>query len=291
MNRQRNTRPLFRRIAIVFDFDGTLGPDTMSCFVESLGIDPESFWSQRVHPRIAEGWDPIPAAFCTLIEESRSRPEDDRVTRERLAASGREYALFTGVPELFDRVRWTVHETNPDVEVEFYLVSCGIGEIIRNTPIAAEFQHVWACEFDYDESGAVRFVKRIISHTEKTRYLYQVSRGLPHREGVGKPFSVNHEVPQEKLHVPLNQLIYVGDGLTDVPCFSLLHQEKGISIGLYKQSTREKWGPQSDVGKGQRVSNLAPVDYREDSELVESLMLAVKSLCYQIELRERSIGE
>jgi hypothetical protein len=95
---------------------------------------------------------------------------------------------------------------------------------------------------------------------------------------------VYRDVSPEELHVPLTQVIYVGDGASDIPCFSLLNEEKGVAIGVYKGRTAEDWGRELEMSRGQRVANVAPAEYSEDSELMRSLKLAVESMCFQIAL-------
>lgn len=206
-DKKLRTRPVHRRIAVVFDFDDTLAPDSTSGFLEWCGVDSDRFWEERVHPLVEDGWDPIPAQCQALMQVSRSGESDGTVTEERLEQYGRELKVFEGVRELFSRLRWTAQETNPDVEVEFYLVSCGIGEIIRHTGLLEEFRAAWANEFHFTEAGEIAGLKRIISHTEKTRYLFQISKGLSKQQDVGRPFAVNEELPNEKLHLPLSQMI------------------------------------------------------------------------------------
>jgi hypothetical protein len=133
-------------------------------------------------------------------------------------------------------------------------------------------------------------LKKIVTHTEKTRYLFQITRGLNDDKDDGKTF-VYRDLPREKLHVPLTQLIYVGDGESDIPCFSLMNQEQGTAIALYKDITPEEWGRDLSITQSQRVANLAPVDYSKNSELMQSLTLAVESLCKQISLQQLSVGE
>lgn len=157
-----------------------------------------------------------------------------------------------------------------------------------NICIPPYFAQIWGCEFYYSETGEVEFLKRSISHTEKTRYLMQIASGQDQVDGDGRSFAYR-DVSADQLHVPLSQVIYVGDGASDIPCFSVLNDEGGIAIGVYKQA--QAWSEQIQVSESQRVANLAAADYREDSELMRSLTLAVESLCKQIALRQLSIGE
>jgi hypothetical protein len=178
----------------------------------------------------------------------------------------------------------------PLYQTQFYLITSGMVEIARHTCIADEFTSMWGCEFHYNESGEIEFLKQVVSHTEKTRYLFQVAKGINNQNQDGQMF-VYRDVPPEELHVPLTQVIYVGDGASDIPCFSLLNEEKGVALGVYKGSTAEEWGRELEISRGQRIANLAPAEYSEDSELMMSLKLAVESMCKQIALHKLSVDE
>jgi hypothetical protein len=282
------TKPLSNYIGVVFDFDDTLVPDTVDSLLESLGIDALKFRQERIQPLIDRGWDKILARFYAIIEESKR--QGNKVTQEYLAKFGQELAPFDGVPEMFDRLRQSACEINPKVELEFYLISCGMVDIARYNCIAPNFKEMWGCEFHYNQDGGIEFLKKIVTHTEKTRYLFQIAKGIDGQQQDGKTF-VYRDVPPEELHVPLTQVIYVGDGASDIPCFSLLNEEGGTAIGVYKDRTPEEWNREIEISKSQRLANLAPAEYGEDSELMRSLTLAVESLCKQISLLQLSVGE
>jgi len=285
------TKPLSNYIAVVFDFDDTLVPDTVDSLLESLNIEALKFRSQRIQPLVDRGWDKILARFYALIEESKR--QGNKITQEYLANFGKNLAPFDGVPEMFDRLRQSAYAINPKVEVEFYLISCGMVEIARNNCIAPNFKAMWGCEFSYGKDGGIEFLKKLVTHTEKTRYLFQLAKGIdnaPKNDDEGKNF-VDRDASAKKLHVPLTQVIYVGDGASDIPCFSLLNEEQGIAIGVYKDSTPQDWSQEVEISQSQRVINLASAEYSEDSELMRSLTLAVESLAKKISLLQLSVDE
>ncbi|OYD91534.1 haloacid dehalogenase-like hydrolase [Nostoc sp. 'Peltigera membranacea cyanobiont' 210A] len=283
-----STKPLSNRIAIVFDFDDTLVPDTVDALLESLGIDALEFRQEKIRPLIDKGWDKILARFYALIEESKR--QDNKITQEYIASFGQELAPFDGVNKMFDRLQQCAHESNSKVEVEFYLITCGMLEIARHNCIAPNFKAMWGCEFSYGDRNGIEFLKKIVTHTEKTRYLFQIAKGFDDYQDDGKAF-VYRDLPPEELHIPLSQVIYVGDGASDIPCFSLMNQEQGTAIALYKDSTPEEWGQDLKMTQSQRVANLAPVDYSENSELMQSLTLVVEGLCKRIALQQLSVNE
>ena len=284
-----STKSVCNRIAIVFDFDDTLAPDTFDELIESLGLNVDQFRQQQYEPLKAAGWDRVAARFYCLIQESKRRKDiEDKITKDSLMQFGQQLQPFAGVPEMFDRLHQHVHHLNSEINLEFYAITGGFAEVVRNTSISPYFEQIWGCEFHYSEIGEIEFLKRSISHTEKTRYLMQIASGQEQVESDGRSFAYR-DVSKSELYVPLSQIIYVGDGVSDVPCFSILNDEGGIAIGVYKDA--QEWNRQIQISKSQRVANLALADYREDSELMRSLTLAVESLCKQIALRQLSVGE
>ncbi|MGF1522268.1 MAG: HAD family hydrolase [Leptolyngbyaceae cyanobacterium] len=285
------THPVSEKIAIAFDFDDILVPDTYDALIESLGFDTDTFRKERYELRKQSGWDAIPARFYSLIEESKRRSEGEgKITREYLKEFGQRLKPFEGVTDMFDRLQQKAEAIVPDIAVEFYLITSGFVEIARNTSLAKHFKAMWGCEFHYSETGEVEFLKRSLSHPEKPRYLYYLSKGIDKQSDQDLLF-VYEDVPPEELTIPLSQVIYVGDGTSDIPCFAMLNREGGTAIGVYKEGTPQDWAEQYQPSKGQRVANLAPANYSENSELMKSLVLAVEGICKKIQLRQLSENE
>lgn len=284
------TKPFSNRLAIVFDFDETLAPDTFAVLLKDLGLDVDAFKQERVRPLIDDGWDKyIARAYC-LIEESRQRDNKDKITKERLARIGKDLEPFKGVTEMFERLSQCACNLVSDVEVEFYLITGGFVEMALNTSIAKNFRAMWGSRFHYAPDGEIEFIKQQMTNTEKTSYLYYLSKGIDGEKEKDLMFAYG-SIPNEKLYIPLTQVIYVGDGASDAPCFAILNENDGTGIGLYKQKNTHQWTEQEKIDVNQRVANIAPPDYSENSELMQSLTLAVEGICKQIALRRLSIGE
>src|SRR5690606_4993521 len=227
-------------IALIFDFDDTLAPDSTSGFLADIGVDEEQFWSQDVDPLLSQqDWDPVPAYLYQMIELSKSG-KHGLITKERLAEWGQRLPLHDGVPTLFERLRQHVRRSHPQVQLEFYLISSGIGDVVRHTPIAHEFTDIWASEFIYDDRGGIHFPRRIVSFTDKTRYLFHIQKGIIGPASRNKPFEVNRKVQEDKLRVPFEQMVFVGDGYTDIPCFSLIRRSGGVAFGVWDPRHKSK---------------------------------------------------
>jgi hypothetical protein len=274
-------------IALIFDFDDTLAPDSTSGFLADMGVDTASFWKDQVDPLLFEqDWDPVPAYLYRMIQLSRGGAHGP-ITRERLRDWGGRLPLHDGVTTVFQRLRDAVREVQPRVTLEFYLISSGIGDVVRATPIAHEFTEIWASEFVYGADGGIEFPRRVVSFTDKTRYLFHIQKGIIGRDFLNKPFEVNRKVPEDRLRVPFEQMVFVGDGYTDIPCFSLIRRAGGFAFGVWDPRHRDKrsraWG---FIEEG-RVSNLNQARYDENAELYQWLEEAVTSLAHRIALKSR----
>ncbi|MGH8523922.1 MAG: HAD family hydrolase [Gammaproteobacteria bacterium] len=275
-------------IAVIFDFDDTLAPDSTSSLLDSLGIDVKAFWADRVHALIRGGWDPVPAYLYSMLQASNSGDPALAITREKLIRCGRRIQLYNGATRIFDRLRKHVQSVNPAIGVEFYLVSSGLRETLTATRIASQFKDIWACDFEYDAEGRILFPRNLVSFTDKTRYIFHISKGIVGPEARGKPFDVNLKLSPERLRVPISQMIFVGDGYTDIPCFSLIRKNDGVAIGVYDGEDRARWGRAWGFIEDGRVSNLVPADYGKSSALTNSLLMAIDSMARKIELRRNT---
>jgi len=269
------------RIAVVFDFDDTLGPDSTTGFLKYAGLkDIDGFWKE-VGSMMAGDWDPVPAYLNHMVTASQDG-RIDPITQHALADWGKVLPLFDGVADIFAHLKQVVKDANPRVTLEFYLISSGIGDVLRNTPIANEFTDIWASEFYYDEQGHAVTPRKIISFTDKTRYIFQIQKGVIGKESRGKPFAVNRKVSPDQIRIPINQMVFVGDGYTDIPCFSLVKQQGGIPIAVYDHDHTEKWGNAFQFVADGRVSNLHSANYQQGSDLTNFLSMAVRSLAERI---------
>ncbi|MCC0179795.1 haloacid dehalogenase-like hydrolase [Waterburya agarophytonicola K14] len=286
------TKPLSNRIAVVFDFDETLIPDdSFKILLRDCQLDVEAFERERVAPLIEQGWHKYLARTYCLVQESRRREGKNKITQERLANLSQKLHLIEGVSEMFECLKKRAAEIVPEVEVEFYLISGGFVDIARNTSIAKHFTQMWGCELAYDENGEIQFLKQLMSHTEKTHYLYYLSIGIE-RENEQDLMYNYRDVPIKQLYVPLNQVIYVGDGTSDIPCFTVINQYGGIALGIFQDnSTAETWEHREEVTSSQQITNLVPANYKQNSELMRSLILSIECISKQIALLHLSVGE
>ncbi|HWY79196.1 MAG TPA: HAD family hydrolase [Candidatus Sulfotelmatobacter sp.] len=240
-------------IAIIFDFDGTLGPDTISSLLTAQNVAPRQFWS-TIDKMVIEGWDP-PLAYMHLLIEYAGEGKID-LSQKTLQSLGSKLLLFPGLPNAFDELQAYVTK-NPDLHdarimLEFYIISGGLEEMIRGSSIALYMNGIFGCNFAYDNKNMVTGIKSVISFTEKTRYLYGINKGIHVKESRSNPYSINDAILQSERRVPFSQMVYIGDGPSDIPCLSAIIQYGGTGIGVSSPAASFKKG--YELARGKRLT-------------------------------------
>ena len=246
-------------IAFLYDFDKTLCTTDMEdyAFIPSLGMTPWEFWSLANGFGHANRMDGILAYMYTMIQESEKRHLP--FTRESLREMGRDIVLFPGVKDWFRRIN--AFGASQGVRVEHYVISSGLREIIEGSGISQEFKEIYASEFYYDETGRPVWPKLTVNFTAKTQFVYRINKGVL---DVSDDKTLNDSMPDDSKRVPFTNMIYIGDGLSDVPCMKMMRAYGGQAIAVYQESNRV--GVEDLLAKG-RVDFIFPADYSEGTGL------------------------
>jgi len=246
-------------VAFLYDFDKTLCTTDMQdyAFIPSLGMKPAEFWPIANNFGSTHRMDGILAYMYTMIQESvrRNRP----FTRESLVEQGKGIVLYPGVADWFDRIN--AFGNSQGVQVEHYILSSGLKEIIEGCSISHAFKEIYASEFYYDEEGRPAWPKLAVNFTAKTQFVYRINKGVL---DISDDKTLNDSMPDDSKRVPFTNMIYVGDGLSDVPCMKMMRVNGGQAIAVYQESNR--LGVEELLAKG-RVDFIFPADYSEGTAL------------------------
>ena len=268
------TPPL--KTALIYDFDGTLARGNMQevSFIPSVGMDIGAFWTEA--ERLTKDADGDGILMYMQLMLAHARRNKAPITRETLSDQGREVALFEGLRDLswFDRMN--AFGAQYGLDIEHYIISAGLEEMIEGTPIRSALTHVFASHYVYDEKGEAAWPAVGVNYTTKTQYLFRINKGVNnHWENE----RVNHFIPDDQRRIPFERMIFLGDGDTDVPTMKMMHTKGGFSIAVYDPLNREK--DQKKVYSlisEDRVNFVAAADYREGT----ALDLIVKGLVGRI---------
>ena len=274
------TRPI---IAFLYDFDKTLCTTDMQnyAFIPSLGMTPAEFWAEANGFGRQNRIDGILAYMYIMLREAERKKLP--FTREDLVEKGRQIELFPGVESWFSRIN--AFGEAQGVRVEHYVISSGLREIIEGSSISHEFKEIYASEFYYDETGRPVWPKLAVNFTAKTQFVYRINKGVL---DVSDDKTLNDSMPDDSKRVPFPNMIYMGDGLSDVPCMKMMRAYGGQAIAVYQAANRR--GVEQLLRQG-RVDYIYPAYYREGTGLEITVKNIIRKMAVSQQLYEEKAGQ
>ena len=260
-------------VAIMYDFDKTLCTKDMQeyAFIPALGMSSSAFWGEVNAMTDAEEMDNILAYMYKMVEKAKEKRVP--ITRDTFQEMGGKVEYFDGVKTWFERIN--AYGEKVGVRVEHYIVSSGIKEIIEGTEIARFFKKIYACEFMYDYNGSIQWPKFAVNYTAKTQFLFRINKGVLTIDSKSAD-KLNRFTPENERRVPFRNMIYIGDGLTDVPCMKLVKSYGGQSIAVFDQ---EKGKDAAEALKvANRVNFVAAADYGTGSDIEIIVQAIIKKI-------------
>lgn len=261
-----NNKTIF---AIMYDFDNTLSIKDMQefTFIPKLGMTPEEFWAETNAFAKNRNMDGILAVMYCMMQKTLGT---NLCSRKSLKKCGEDVVFYDGVETWFDRINSFAAAHN--VELEHYIISSGLKPMIEGTKIGKYFNQIYACDYLYDQDGLPVWPALSVNYTGKIQFLYRIHKGVFE---VSEDHRLNSSTPDEEKHVSFANMIFIGDGLTDVPCMKLTRQNGGHSIGVFKPNQHNKYLVRDD-----RVDFFVPADYSEGSEIekiVQTIILKARA--------------
>ena len=270
-------------IGILYDFDKTLCTTDMQeyDFIKNLGVTSDDFWGQAAAITATHEVEKILAYMFVMIRSCKERGIP--LTEDYLKSCGEHVELFDGVLTWFDRIN--AYGESLGVKIEHYIISSGTYEIIQGTPIAKYFKRIYACRYMYDENGEALWPALAINYTLKTQYIYRISKGTL---DVTDDYNLNRVQDVSRRRIAYHNMIYIGDGLTDIPCMKLVKERGGKSIALYPEGNREHVKPLVD---DERINYVCVADYTEGSPLEQIVKLMIENMAILERLKAQEIEQ
>ncbi|MDY6430511.1 MAG: haloacid dehalogenase-like hydrolase [Bacilli bacterium] len=261
-----NKKPI---CAILYDFDSTLAITDMQAFdfIPALGMEPKEFWDETTKFSEETGCERTLSYLYTM--KKLAKEKGIKIDKEFLRACGKNIQFFPGVTTWFNRINEYGKEHG--VRVEHYLVSSGNKEIVEGCSIAKEFKVMYACEYLFDKkTGEIYWPKLVINYTQKTQYFFRISKGV---YDATDDIGVNEKKPERR--VPYQNMIYIGDGMTDIPSMIIVKNNGGKSIAVYPKGKEEKIKSLKQDG---RVNYACLADYSAGKKLEKILQFIIQSI-------------
>ena len=289
-------------IACIWDFDKTLIPDYMqSPLFRRYGVNEPNFWNEtnnlvgHYHRRGYQLSGEIAYLnhILTHVLAGQMAGLNNRVLRE----CGREIAFYPGMPAFFDRSRAFVREKSEhikhEITLEHYIVSTGLAEMIRGSAAAPGVDGIWGCEFvenplqpgflqqkemDITAEAEIAQIGMVIDNTTKTRAIFEINKGTNKNPAI----DVNSNIQPEDRRIPMQNMIYIADGPSDIPSFSVVKNGGGKAYAVYNPDSAAEFEQNDRLRQVGRIDHYGPADYDEKSPTARWLRLQIHKICDRI---------
>lgn len=270
-------------VALIYDFDGTLSPGNMQefGFIQAIGKKPEEFWRMSDDIAIDQDASNILSYMKLMFDEAAKN--NIKLRKAKFRSFGKSIGLFEGVKDWFRLVNEYGKEHG--VIIEHYINSSGLAEMIEGTPIAKEFKRIFACSFLYNKEGEAVWPGVAVDYTAKTQFLFKINKGIL---SVRDNKLVNESQLEENKRIPFPNMIYFGDGETDVPCMKLVKMFGGNSIAVYNPDIPGKKDTARKLLRQKRVNFITPACYTKDSRTYKVVCSIIDKIRVEHELQTLS---
>ncbi len=271
-----------KKTAILYDFDKTLCTKDMQEYslIPSLGYkEPKVFWQEVTRLAAKQKMDPV-AAYLYLLKQKFDM-QNHPLHEHDFAQVGHAIELYPGVETWFERIN--AYGRKQGLEVEHYVISSGMREIIQNSSIAHAFRKIYACRYYYDENKIAQWPAVIVNYTTKTQYIFRINKQVLDESD---DEDLNTWVPFQHRPIPFSRMIYVGDGMTDVPCMRLVKEYGGKSVVVYNPKMEKPSPIAMRLLQEGRADFMAAADYHEGGKMEVLMQLILDRIGSDVRLEE-----
>lgn len=254
------------KIALIYDFDKTLSPKDMQEFhlIPSLGYtNPKEFWQKCAKETEQYNMDSILSYMLQI------KKENNDLTYKDLRTEGKYIELYKGVDTWFKRIN--KYGKDKGIEVEHYIISSGLKEMIEGSSIAKYFKKIYACSYAYDAEGKILWPARVVNYTTKTQYLFRINKNVLDEKN---DKDLNRSTPDEEKYIPFNNMVYFGDGLTDVPSMKVVRDNGGYAIAVYN-TNENKQALAMELKNDKRANFALEADYSKGSDIEKAVKVII----------------
>lgn len=215
-------------VAFIYDFDGTLAHGNIQeyNFIPSIKMSSKEFWKEVDELKVKNNMENVLAYMYLMLKKAEAN--NISVKKSAFVEYGKSVSFYEGVEQWFDRIN--EYGKSLGLNIHHYIVSSGIKEMIEGTKISGKFERIYACSFLYNIDEIAKWPAVSVNYTNKTQFLYRINKGIFEVYDT----SINDKMDEDKKAIPFTNMIYFGDGLTDVPCMKLVKDNGGNSVAVFE---------------------------------------------------------
>ncbi len=268
------------KVAICYDFDGTLSPGNMQeyDFMKKIEMTPSQFWQKTRQVAAENNADEVLSYMKLMLEEAIKKKV--YFTKKDFKDCGKNIPLYKGVSSWFNRIN--KYGAQKGLIIEHYIISSGLREMILGNAISKHFKNIYASSFMYNRKGHAVWPAIVLNYTTKTQFLFRINKGCL---DMNDP-DVNALIPDDKREIPFSRMIYIGDGITDVPCMSLVKKNGGFAIAIYNQQNKKAKQISEQLTNEGRTDFSAKADYSANSRMDELLHAIIDKIYTDLKIKD-----
>tara|TARA_B100001059_G_scaffold117372_1_gene117650 strand:+ start:32 stop:862 length:831 start_codon:yes stop_codon:yes gene_type:complete len=264
-------------IALVYDFDGTLTPKTMQEYtiIPRLKLNSDKFWTDILDEANATDGEIMMIYMRQLINHAESM--NVKITKEEFTLMAQNIKYFNGVKDWFMNINNYIKTNHKNIKIAHYVISAGHHEILEASSIRKNLTNVFGSQYYFDKNGYATFPKIVVTDTTKTQFLFRINKG---KEKFSE--SINSHMPENDRPIPFENMIYIGDGLTDVPSMALIKKQNGHAISVYPKKSSEQNKVSNNLLEARRVDFIAEANYTKNGLLYKKMCLLIDMISARI---------
>lgn len=284
-------------IAVIWDCDKTLIDGYMEDPIfKDHNVDPKAFWGEvkSITKNISEKGIKVNEDTYYLNHFIKCAHSGffPKLSNAKLREYGKKQKFYAGIPEIFKYTKEMFENdksyTEYGIVVEHYIVSTGFAEIIRGTELMPYVDDIWGCELleapDADGNNVISEIVFTIDNTTKTRAIFEINKGIGRVEDA----TVNSTIPKENRRVQFENMIYIADGPSDIPAFSVVHQYGGSTFAVYPKGDMSAMNQVEKMRMDGRIEMYAEADYSENTTAYMWIVNKIQEKANRIREREKN---
>lgn len=266
---------------MIYDFDGTLTPQPMQEYTifPKLGVAPQEFWYRVKQEAKKTGGDEMLTYMRLLVDKLEAKQQ--HLNRSDLCSLGPRIKYFPGVESWFERIAKYVRKRGGgNIRLENYIISAGQKEILKGVAIREHFTAMFASEYFFDHHDRAIWPNILINDTIKTQYIFRINKGLE--------APINEYMPEDQRRIPFSNIVYIGDGMTDVPGMTVTKKNGGYAIAVHRPHIPKSIETCRKLLEARRIDFYAPANYSTGRVLEKRVRLILDQIIAQV-LYQREI--
>lgn len=228
---------------------------------KDYNVDEKEFWTEvnDMPNKMKQQGVRVNPDTAYLIQFARKAKDGTfkGLSNDKLREYGQKQEFYAGIPDFLKKSK-EILKDNPEckeysIRVEHYIVSTGFAEVIRGSALNDFVEDIWGCELiegtGSDGESVISESCYTIDNTTKTKAIFEINKGVNKDARI----NVNSKMNDKQRRVAFQNMIYIADGPSDVPAFSLVKKFGGSTFAIYPKGDERAFKQVEKLREEERI--------------------------------------